>query len=355
MRFASAVVLVAVTVGGVTGCTGESRAAPVTTTATAGQATVTMASSHPYACAGTVCSGLVGIGHDRSMYLQCHGGGSPTVVLVSGLGERASNWAVLPKGDSLVRSPEAVYPQVGRFTRVCAYDRPGTSSPTQSGYQKTASTPVRQPVAATGSAADLAALLKASGEHAPFLLVGQSYGGDVVRMYADAHPSQTVGLVLVDALSEYLSDYLSPTQLADFEKLNSPEVQKTPAGAENLNLEATFAQLRTATAPTVPVTVLSADIWPITAQVVESVGLPGSLSAALWSAQGKAQARLAALFPGDTWVTKTNASHYIHLYQPQLVTNSIHNIITTIRKKPNTTQAPLTPTPLPPETAPANQ
>ncbi len=298
----------------------------------------------------------MGIGHDRSMYLQCHGSGRPIVVLASGMGERASNWAVLPTGDSLAPSPEAVYPQVGRFTRVCAYDRPGTSSPTPSGgYQETASTPVRQPVTAAGSAADLAVLLKASGEHAPFLLVGQSYGGDVVRMYADAHPDQMAGLVLVDALSEYLTDYLSPAQVADFEKLNSPEVQKTPAGAENLNLEATFAQLRTATAPTVPVTVLSADIWPITAQVVESLGLPGSLSAALWSAQGKAQARLAALFPGDTWVTKTNASHYIHLYQPELVTNSIHNIITTIRKTPNTTPAPLTPTPLPPETTPANQ
>ena len=36
----------------------------------------------------------IDIGGGRTMYLTCSGQGSPTVVLVSGLGERADNWAV---------------------------------------------------------------------------------------------------------------------------------------------------------------------------------------------------------------------------------------------------------------------
>src|SRR6187399_1368353 len=36
---------------------------------------------------------LVGIGGGRKLFLECRGHGSPTVVLVTGLGERAENWS----------------------------------------------------------------------------------------------------------------------------------------------------------------------------------------------------------------------------------------------------------------------
>jgi hypothetical protein len=67
-------------------------------------------------------AGLVDIG-GRNLYLECHGEGSPTVILEAGFRTRAD---VL--SDDLVR-PEAprtmVLPGVAGFTRVCAYDRPG--------------------------------------------------------------------------------------------------------------------------------------------------------------------------------------------------------------------------------------
>ena len=37
-------------------------------------------------------AGLVDIGGDRQMYMECQGKGSPTVVFVSGFGERAETW-----------------------------------------------------------------------------------------------------------------------------------------------------------------------------------------------------------------------------------------------------------------------
>src|SRR5680860_41766 len=71
-------------------------------------------------------AGRVDVGDGRSIYMECSGSGGPTVVLVSGLGERADNW--MATSEDVAPDQEAVFPGVGQFTRVCAYDRPGTGS-----------------------------------------------------------------------------------------------------------------------------------------------------------------------------------------------------------------------------------
>jgi pimeloyl-ACP methyl ester carboxylesterase len=48
--------------------------------------------------------------------------------------------------------------------------------------------------------ADLKRLLDHAGIPPPYLLVGDSYGGLLVRLFAHAHPHDTAGLVLVDAM-----------------------------------------------------------------------------------------------------------------------------------------------------------
>src|SRR3974390_1282415 len=49
--------------------------------------------------------------------------------------------------------------------------------------------------------ADLAALLRELDEAGPFVLVGHSLGGLVVRLFALTHPDRSVGVVLVDAVT----------------------------------------------------------------------------------------------------------------------------------------------------------
>jgi len=66
-------------------------------------------------------AGLVDIGGGRKMYLECRGTGSPTVMLVAGLRGSAEDWSIADKSTS------AVFPEVAKFTRVRAYDRPGTT------------------------------------------------------------------------------------------------------------------------------------------------------------------------------------------------------------------------------------
>ncbi len=261
------------------------------------------------------------------MYLECRGSGSPTVVLVAGGGERGENWSATASPDQT-----GVFPEVAKFSRVCVYDRPGTATQLPSEeWEVTASTDVAQPITPADAAADLHALLQASGEAGPYVLVGHSLGGPIVRYYAGEYPSTVAGVVLDDALSEHLGDPLTPEQLGLFEQLNSPEVQRRPPGAERFEYSTLVEQMQAAgPMPDVPMIILTADTWLITPELIAAGVFPDfvdqEFSDALWSAQLAAQDELAATYPDAEHITDTDASHYIHRDQPQLVVDAIRDV-----------------------------
>jgi len=61
--------------------------------------------------------------------------------------------------------------------------------------------PVRSPRTLRQSVTELHALLNAVGISAPYLLVGHSYGGLLVRAYAARYPDEVTGLLLVDPVA----------------------------------------------------------------------------------------------------------------------------------------------------------
>src|SRR5688572_1315410 len=138
-------------------------------------------------------AGRVDIGGGRHIYMECHGIGAPTVVLVSGHRNRGDIWNADPGSGS---STPNVFSEVGRFTRVCEYDRPGTASPTEKDFDPSRSDPVPQPTTARDAVADLHALLTAAGEAGPYVLVGHSVGGLISRLYTSSYPDDVAGLVL---------------------------------------------------------------------------------------------------------------------------------------------------------------
>jgi pimeloyl-ACP methyl ester carboxylesterase len=187
------------------------------------------------------------------------------------------------------------------------------------------STPVEQPTSAKPAAADLDALLGASGEPAPYVLVGHSFGGPIIRLYAGFHPAEVGGLVLVDALSEDLPNGLTPKQETLNEELNAP-----PPGShrEDLDESATFKQLRESPpAPTVPTVVLTADRPQALAKEQLPPGVDQQFINDLWASQLAAQDKLAKKFPGAQHITDTNSTHYIQVYNPQLVSDSIRQVV----------------------------
>ncbi len=146
-------------------------------------------------------AGLVDIG-GRSLYLQCRGSGSPTVILEAGFRSRADYWT-----DDLIQ-PDAprttVFSGVAAFTRVCAYDRPGTTTVPEGTLLPSRSDPVPMPRTALESVRDLHALLVAAQVPGPYVFVGHSYGGMLARLYASTYPNEIAGMILVDAFSEGL-------------------------------------------------------------------------------------------------------------------------------------------------------
>lgn len=261
-------------------------------------------------------AGAVDIGDERGMYLECHGSGSPTVILVSGVGNSAEIWST-PGGEG--SDTPTVYGEVAEFTRVCAYDRPGTSD---------RSTAVAQPTSPQTSVDDLEKLLAASGETGPFVLVGHSYGGPIIRLFASDHPDQVAGLVVIDGLSEDLDAELTPEQRVFMEELNAP----TQPDAESFDLSTVVAQLRDSDpVPDVPVIILTADTSQLTPELIASgqlpAGLDQSVADALWAAQLAAQGKLPSKFAHAKHVTDTHSDHYIQLGNPQLVIDSIREVV----------------------------
>lgn len=121
---------------------------------------------------------MVDLGGHR-LHVNCSGSGGPTVVVENGLGDFSFDWV-------LVQS------KVARFTRICTYDR--------SGYAWSDSGPLPRSFAQINlELRDALAKLK---ERGPFVLVGHSFGGPVIRNFAVTYPRDVAGLVLVDAAFE---------------------------------------------------------------------------------------------------------------------------------------------------------
>ncbi len=272
-------------------------------------------------------AGSVDIGGGRKMYLKCSGRGSPTAVLVGGLRASVDDWDISDK------SKPTVFTGVAKFTRVCVCDRPGTPI----GDKPSRSDPVPQPTTAKDAIADLHALLSAAGEAGPYVLVGHSYGGLIVRLYASTYPKEVSGLVLIDALSEGLQDAEKPEQWAIQRKLIEGEVRESVAlypALERIDVDRSCDQIRAAPAlHPMPIVVLSADqpwgpqVPPMIAAGRLAADIPPDFGYVTDVAQKKAQERLAKLVPNEKHVTNTNSGHEIHKEQPQLVIDAIREVV----------------------------
>jgi pimeloyl-ACP methyl ester carboxylesterase len=113
------------------------------------------------------------------MHLDCYGHGRPTVLLEAGLNDFSVQWA-------------RVQPAVAQFTRICAYDRAGLGWSDPSPHPRTSATMVKE----------LYALLNKAGVTGPYVLVGHSFGGINMRLFARQYPDPVMGMVLVDSAHE---------------------------------------------------------------------------------------------------------------------------------------------------------
>ena len=117
---------------------------------------------------------LVNVGGYK-MHIYCMGEGSPTVILDSANMGTVSNWAW-------------IQPELAKSTRVCAYDR------ADSGWSDLSA----QPNDTKQNAEALHTLLKNANIANPYVLVGHSFGGLYVRMFAEMYPDEIAGMVFIE-------------------------------------------------------------------------------------------------------------------------------------------------------------
>lgn len=115
---------------------------------------------------------------DHRMHVMRSGQG-PAVVFENGPGGVALDWSL-------------VTPQVAEFATTITYDRAGL------GWSE----PGERPRDINTLVAELKQTLEAVGAPAPYVLVGHSYGGLIVRAFAYTYPEDVAGLVLIDAAHE---------------------------------------------------------------------------------------------------------------------------------------------------------
>jgi CubicO group peptidase (beta-lactamase class C family)/pimeloyl-ACP methyl ester carboxylesterase len=280
--------------------------------------------------------GLVEIGAGRKMFLECRGSGSPTVILESGYRNDAEIWSA-----QLEPGTTTVFPQVAEFTRVCAYDRPGTFLDAN---HLSRSTPVPMPRTARDLVSDLHTLLETAHVPGPYVFAAHSFGGIFARFYASTYPKEVVGMVLVDALSEKVRSDLTPEQWKFY--VHFGFTQPTPGlekfkDIETLDVNASLDQMEKAAAAKplrpIPLFVLTQgqpfDLSPWQR-------LPADFPGALDKAWHAAQDALATLVPNATHKTATKSAHYIQVQEPQLVIDAIKQVVEAVRNPSTWTAAP---------------
>jgi pimeloyl-ACP methyl ester carboxylesterase len=258
--------------------------------------------------------GKVDIG-GYSLYIQCEGEGSPTVVMDHGSG---TPW-----------TPRNIVDGVKSQTRICYYWRAGmgTSDPSP-----------KKPRTSGDMMKELHTLLTNAHIAGPYVLVGHSIAGLNVRVYANLYPQEVVGMVMIDPAHPDLYERLlaalppesadDPAALKDFRtamKVGWFDFGEIPAG-EYMDQRTSAAEARACgSLGDIPLVVLSA-------AEANYGGLPGDLEQKLqqeWNAMGK---ELSQLSSNGTFVLAEKSGHTIHYDEPQLVIDAILKVVADARK-----------------------
>jgi pimeloyl-ACP methyl ester carboxylesterase len=201
-----------------------------------------------------------------------------------------------------------VQPEVARFTRTVAYDHAGFWG----------SEPGPKPRDGRQLARELRAALRSARVEPPYVLVGHSFGGPYVRIFAAMYPDDVAGLVLVDPSQEHFFDWLRVSH-ADVNRIpREEEVRQTEYGCSWRTLN----QARAAgLPPDVPVVL-------ITAMGLDEREPQDRLQERRLKRKWLHYHRIwASSHPNVRHRVTTRCGHGVPLEQPQLVVEAIRNVL----------------------------
>jgi pimeloyl-ACP methyl ester carboxylesterase len=230
----------------------------------------------------------------RRVRLKVAGQGAPVVVLETSGMAPLECWA-------------RVQPEVAKFARVVAYDHAGYWG----------SDPGPKPRDARQVAQELHALLRRAELPPPYVLVGYSFGGPFIRVFAHQYPNEVAGMVFVDPSQEEAFAWL---------KVQHPEINRITPEEEAAQDEwgcswASLDQARRAwPLPNVPVTLITCvrlDGNPLLREIVP-----------VWL---KSHQNWLSKIPDARHVVTDRSGHGIVLQEPELVIEEIREMVERVR------------------------
>jgi pimeloyl-ACP methyl ester carboxylesterase len=243
----------------------------------------------------------------------CEGSRSPTVIFETGLGAESSEWS------SIQHSIEAV-------TRTFRYDRIGRG----------ASDPASSPRTAGDMVNDLHALLAATGVPSPYILVGHSFGGLLMRLFAHRFPKEVRALLLVDAMNECQFEVIGSalprpapdehSMLSSFRQFWTAGWRNPQSTPEKIDFAGSFREVEGIhSLGQLPVHIISAGT-AINSQFLPEQERPGLQS--LWDAL---QSRFLELSPFARQSFALNSGHFVQRDAPEVVIQAIKALIVRVR------------------------
>jgi len=248
----------------------------------------------------------------QKLHCCVYGNGSPTVVLVSGFEAPQAYW-------------NSVIPDLAAKTTGVTFDRAGI------GESEIGDLPTH----GEQSAKDLRVLLDKLGVPRPYILVGHSYGGSVVRLFASMYPDDMGGLILEDTQHEdvlnELRKILKGKYLEAFDQLvaarfSAPENPKTEADYRNITREQVS---KSKPLPRIPFVILTSPDRAKAMQPIFSDEAIEKIAKLDWALNNK----LAALIPGGRQIIVEGAGHNIHVDKPEALIAPVVEMIKEVSEK----------------------
>jgi pimeloyl-ACP methyl ester carboxylesterase len=184
---------------------------------------------------------------------------------------------------------------------------------------------------AAAAVTDLHELLSAAKVPGPYVLVGHSFGGLDILLYALNYPRSVAGIVFVDALPPKLRNQMTPSLRKTYFELNA---QPLPGihykELETMDFNASMGQVQRAlartTLPAIPIVVLTKD------RPFDLAGLrtPAGFGEKLDAAWRRAQRQLAASI-AHVPLTVVETSHNLSTERPDVVIDAIRRVVEAVR------------------------
>lgn len=265
---------------------------------------------------------LIDVG-GHSLYISCQGKGLPVVVLDAGLAGDSRDW-------------RKVQPQLAKTNRTCIHDR--------AGYGRSDTGP--QPRTSGRIAAELRTLLMLADLPPPYLLVGHSFGGFNMRLFAGLFPGDTAGVVLVDSPHEDQADALFEQGILGFldpngwlRSLWSPDLLSSLPAESALIAEMLGIQAKTwygilneavafdASAQELQATPMPSDIPLGVLMHGRRIFPSGPIGDGLEQGWMRANRELVKAQQQGVFAIAPQSGHLIHAEQPRLIVDMVQTVI----------------------------